>query len=407
MVQIELEKIVLNSYNPRKIFRGAEMEELKNNMVKTGQLHSVVLRPLPNEKFECIVGARRTIGAKELGWETIEATVREMTDLEAIYASFSENIKRVDLSPIELGNMYKIYAEYLDAEEKGLKKVEKFPKVSKKLTNKVAIEFEIDEKTVRNYVSLLKLPKKLQTVIEKGTMSYVYGTIIVRLPKEQMFKFYETYNPKDYTIKKYRELVNDKIAENKLEGNKLRKALETKQIKITLELESLNNKQENFVEKIDEILEALNEKYPTDDIQEAFDQDTAFEFLTEEMEKFNSQERIGEIAKELSNLEHQVSDLSVLTERAKADEFLHICPYCLARIDGKIITKRKGIFSENINSLNKELVEINKSADFVRENLRDLEVYIEGLDELTEDITEKEAELEEIETQIEEIGGVK
>ena len=271
MVEIKLSDLTPNKYNPREIFRGAAMEELKDSMADVGLIHPILVRPLKNNKSEVVAGMRRYYAAKDLKWESIECHSRELSDLDAIKIAFSENIKRENLNPIELGQMYQTYIEYLPQTETKNEKTS--TKTITKLRDEVATTFKISNVTVRNYISLLSLPDELRSLIvlnhgdiKKGFGVY-FGIELARLPLEQIMDFYNLYNPNDYTYKEYQKKVSEKISELKLAGEAKRNNLEKKLEKVQLELEKLIQRQEAFEERINKNLETLEGDY--DDVEKA------------------------------------------------------------------------------------------------------------------------------------------
>jgi ParB family chromosome partitioning protein len=74
--------------------------ELAESINAIGLLQPILLRP-DGERYEIIAGHRRFLAHKRLQVKTIKAIVREMTDTEASIARATENLARVDLTPIE------------------------------------------------------------------------------------------------------------------------------------------------------------------------------------------------------------------------------------------------------------------------------------------------------------------
>jgi ParB family chromosome partitioning protein len=57
--------------------------------------------------FDLIVGQRRFLACKQLGWKTIPAIIREeMDDTDATVSSLVENVHRADMSPIDKARAY-------------------------------------------------------------------------------------------------------------------------------------------------------------------------------------------------------------------------------------------------------------------------------------------------------------
>ncbi|KKL26745.1 hypothetical protein LCGC14_2392230 [marine sediment metagenome] len=411
MVQIKLSDLTPNKYNPREIFRGAAMEELKDSMADVGLIHPILVRPLKNNKSEVVAGMRRYYAANDLKWESIECHSRELNDLDSVKIAFSENIKRENLNPIELGKMYQTYMEYLPQTETKNKKA--FKKSESMLLEEVAHEFNISNITVRNYISLLILPEELRSliVLNHGDMkkgfSVTYGFELARIPSEQILDFYKIYNPKDYTTEQYQKKVSEKIAENKLEGEKKIKKLEGNLNKAQLEIEKLIQRQEAFeerinknIEKVDygEVEKAIEENNEVEEEIEESNYDNvekAIEFLTKQLEEFQSEEKLDKLAKDIKHNEHQVDDLDILLDRTDK-EAISICPYCLAKIDINIINKRKELFEAEVKNFRDELKEINSTMDFNQDLKRDLESDYEFLVEILTKIEQKEKEVGDI-----------
>lgn len=74
--------------------------DLVHSMEVCGLLQPIVVRPVGNH-YQIIAGERRWSAAKELGWETIPAQVREVDDLTARELCLVENVMRENLTPIE------------------------------------------------------------------------------------------------------------------------------------------------------------------------------------------------------------------------------------------------------------------------------------------------------------------
>lgn len=399
MVQIKLTDLVPNKYNPREIFRGAAMEELKASMEDGGLIQPILVRPLKNGEWEVVAGMRRYYAAKDLEWDSIECHVRNLNNFEAMLLAYSENVLRENLTPIELGRMYESLSKMLKEKKSAKTKLLLFGDDFSKLNFKDKLEkvtkWSYDK--VRKHILLLKLPQELQSLIElhhgdrsKG-FGLTYGWELARLPQDQIKGFYDTYSPKDYSIEQYQKKVSERIVENKLEGEKKRKKLEGNLNKAQLELEKSIQRKEAFEERINGNLEQLEGDY--DDVEDAI------KFLDDQLKEFQSEEKLDELAKNIKYYEHQVDDLDVLLVRTD-EEAISICPYCLAKIDVSIINKRREMFDNEIKTLREELKEINSTMDFNRSLIKDLEEDNDLLKDILDEIKQKEKEVETLEGEI-------
>src|SRR4026207_834604 len=99
---IPLSQVESNPFQPRKTFQKEELAELRESLKTSGLLQPITVRPSPkNNGYELIAGERRLRAAADLGWETIPAVVKEMTDQEILTLALIENLQRSDLNPIE------------------------------------------------------------------------------------------------------------------------------------------------------------------------------------------------------------------------------------------------------------------------------------------------------------------
>ncbi|MDR2691186.1 MAG: ParB/RepB/Spo0J family partition protein [Dysgonamonadaceae bacterium] len=110
IVSVELIKIVTGDFNPRKSVNESELTELAESIKQVGILQPVLVRP-KGRKFEIVCGERRFRASVLADTKTIPAIVRKMSDDEALEAAITENLCRVDVSPIEEAAAYKRLAD--------------------------------------------------------------------------------------------------------------------------------------------------------------------------------------------------------------------------------------------------------------------------------------------------------
>ena len=103
---LDLNKIVSNTYNPRKDFRSETLQELADSIRQVGVLQPICVRP-KEEGFEIVYGERRYWAAAMAGLKFIPALVRELSDAEAEDAAITENLQREDVTPREEAAAYK------------------------------------------------------------------------------------------------------------------------------------------------------------------------------------------------------------------------------------------------------------------------------------------------------------
>jgi ParB family chromosome partitioning protein len=106
---IPLAKISESKTNPRRFFDETKLAELADNIRQHGVLQPILLRPLPGGEagtYELVAGTRRFRASKLAKRESIPATVRELTDAQALELQVIENVQRVDVHPLDEAQGY-------------------------------------------------------------------------------------------------------------------------------------------------------------------------------------------------------------------------------------------------------------------------------------------------------------
>lgn len=166
---IKIDDIVISSIQPRTDFNAEEMAELIMSIREKGIIQPIVVRP-KNDKYEIIAGERRWRAAKEVGFDTIPVTIKNVSDKEALEMSLIENIQREDLNPLEEARAYQFLMEQY--------------KISHE---EIAKALGKDRSTISNTVRLLKLPEDIQQEIrnEHLTMGHARALLGIDDPVRQ------------------------------------------------------------------------------------------------------------------------------------------------------------------------------------------------------------------------------
>ncbi len=146
--EIELADISVSEFNTRKdLGAGTEdagLDDLANSIRERGLLNPVMVRR-KGDKYELVVGQRRFLAYRKIGWDTIPAIIRdELDDTDATIISLIENVHRADMNPIDKARAYQqIYDKYQDY-------------------RRVARETGVSVVTTKRYLSLLHLTPSIR-----------------------------------------------------------------------------------------------------------------------------------------------------------------------------------------------------------------------------------------------------
>jgi len=132
----------------------ALINELAESISQVGLLQPIVLRS-GNGRYEIIAGHRRYLAHKVLNESVIDAVVVVLSDIDAAVARATENLARVDLSPLEEAAIWKDLTE-----THGMS----FEEIGKKFGRNPA--------TIRRRIDLLKMPPVLQKAVHDRKISH-------------------------------------------------------------------------------------------------------------------------------------------------------------------------------------------------------------------------------------------
>lgn len=153
-VEIPVEQIRPNPFQPRKVFDAQGLEELSSSLRRHGLLQPIVLRKGP-EGYELIAGERRWRAARLAGWKAIPAVVRDgVASEQMLELALIENVQRRDLDPMERAEGYRGLMESL-----GLTQEEMAQRVG------------LQRATVTNHLRLLELAEAVQDGVRAGLLS--------------------------------------------------------------------------------------------------------------------------------------------------------------------------------------------------------------------------------------------
>src|SRR5262249_38229773 len=99
--EIDIDRILPNSHQPRKSFDDDALTELANSIREHGVVQPVVIRPLEDGFFQLIAGERRWRASQRAGLSRVPAVVREAGEHDALELALIENLQREDLNPME------------------------------------------------------------------------------------------------------------------------------------------------------------------------------------------------------------------------------------------------------------------------------------------------------------------
>ncbi len=168
IVEIPLEEIRSNPYQPRKTFNDDSIQELAQSIKEYGIVQPIIVKKSV-KGYELIAGERRTKAASVAGLSTIPAIIKEFDDQEMMEIALVENIQREDLNPIDEAQAY-----------------ENIINLSHMTQEEFARRFGKSRSHVTNMLGLLKLPNATKKLVEDSKISMGHARALSKLSDENL-----------------------------------------------------------------------------------------------------------------------------------------------------------------------------------------------------------------------------
>ena len=190
IIEISLENIQVNPYQPRTYFDEESLRELASSIKELGVIQPITVRKV-GDLFQLVSGERRFRASKLIGNKSIPAYIRTANDQEMLEMALVENIQRKNLDPIEVALSYQRLIDEIQLTQEELS-----VRVGKKRS------------TVTNYLRLLKLDPILQTGMRDGFISMGHGRALINVKSsEDQLAIYEKILREKLSVRQTEELV--------------------------------------------------------------------------------------------------------------------------------------------------------------------------------------------------------
>lgn len=169
IIELELDAIEINPFQPRSNFNEDSLNELATSIKELGVIQPITVRKLAFNTYQLISGERRLRASKIAGLSVIPAYIRIANDNESLVMALVENIQRHDLDPIEIALSYQRLIDEIQLTQEQMS-----DRVGKKRS------------TIANYLRLLKLDPIIQTGIRDGFISMGHGRAMINIENQDV-----------------------------------------------------------------------------------------------------------------------------------------------------------------------------------------------------------------------------
>lgn len=168
VIRLEIEKIIPNKQQPRKVFKDDALKELSVSIKEKGVLQPVIVTRVGDGTFRLIAGERRWRASALAGLKKIPALIKDVSSQDAIEIALIENIQREELNAVETAEAFN-------------RLLKEFHLTQEELSHRVGK----DRATIANYIRILKLPDEIKAFINNDSLSMGHAKALLTLDNKQ------------------------------------------------------------------------------------------------------------------------------------------------------------------------------------------------------------------------------
>ena len=193
VLDLPLNELRPNPYQPRKTFDEQSLKELANSIERSGVFQPIIVRRSQIKGYEIIAGERRFRASKLAGKTDIPAIIRDFDEEMMMQIAVLENLQREDLNPLEEVEAYDMLMKNL------------------KLTQaQVAERLGKSRPYIANYLRLLSLPKLVKEMVQEERLSMGQARTLLGLKdKSNLLKLANRCVKENLTVRQLEKLVSE------------------------------------------------------------------------------------------------------------------------------------------------------------------------------------------------------
>lgn len=166
LLQIPIEDITANPFQPRTRFSEIELNELADSIRQHGVMQPIIVRQISGG-YELIAGERRWRASQRIGLEYVPALVRNLQDQQVAALGLIENIQREQLTSLEQARALANMRDQFSMDQTAL-----------------AALISSSRSNVSNLLRLLNLATNVQLMLEEGKLEMGHARALLALPKD-------------------------------------------------------------------------------------------------------------------------------------------------------------------------------------------------------------------------------
>ena len=199
IIELNLDEIRPNPYQPRKIFKEDSLKELAESIKINGVFQPIIVKK-SIKGYDLVAGERRWRASKLAGKQTIPAIIRDFSENQMIEIALLENLQRENLNVIEEALAYKSMIEKLNLTQEELSQ-----KVSKSRSH------------ITNILGLLRLPSEIQKMLINNELTMGHARVLSKLENEEkMLEYAKMIVENKLPVRETEEITVEEERKNKI-----------------------------------------------------------------------------------------------------------------------------------------------------------------------------------------------
>jgi ParB family transcriptional regulator, chromosome partitioning protein len=191
IVNVPLNELRSNPYQPRKTFNEEALQELASSIKEHGVFQPIIVKK-SIKGYDIIAGERRVKASLMAGLTEIPAIVRDFSDSEMMEIALLENLQRENLNAIEEATAYKKLQTNLNLTQEEL-----------------AVRLGKSRSHITNMLGLLSLPEEIQTNIANNELSMGHARVLSKLEdKDQQLRLANRVITEGLSVHALEDLTN-------------------------------------------------------------------------------------------------------------------------------------------------------------------------------------------------------
>jgi ParB family chromosome partitioning protein len=167
---IPVNRVDPNPNQPRLAMDQGNLDDLTASVKEHGVLQPILVRPLPNGRYQLVAGERRWRASTAAGLDAIPAIIEEIDDDTALEIAVIENLQREDLSPLDEAVIY-----------------DKMIRLHGYSIRRLAQKLGKDKGYLENRLRLADAPQEIRDLVSvrRDTLSHAYELLKIQDPRKR------------------------------------------------------------------------------------------------------------------------------------------------------------------------------------------------------------------------------